>query len=178
MTQIAPEIVHYAVTTILDSIDQDPGRLQEDCEAEKAAATMMYQECVPQNATESVLAMRAVIAHHTSTACFRRAMLPEMPMVLQTRLIAQGIALSRLSSAPVKALRAEPGRIDPMQSGAPARPAAPAKASVQFNPMQSGDKLAPQPAPVAAERPVTDPKPAMRAIMAATGRGGRKYAGR
>ncbi len=176
----APEIIHFAIATIFDAVDQDPNRLKADRDAEKACAAIMYQECLPQNATESALATRAVIAHHVSTACFRRAMIPDMPLTLQTKLIAQGIALSRLSSQLMKALRAEPGKINPMQSGAPARPASPAKAPGQFNPMQSGDKPAPQPAPAApqaaAERPVTDPKEAMQAIMAATGRGGRKFA--
>ena len=167
MPQIAPEIVHYAISTIFESPGQDPNRLKEDLTAEKAAAATMFQEYLPQNATELALAMRAVIAHHTSGACVRRAMIPEMPLVLQTRLIAQGIALSRLSSQLMKAFRAEPGKIlEPM----PGR--APAKAAVQVNPMQSGEAPTPERPTAAAERPVMDPQQALRAILAATGRGG------
>jgi len=174
MTQIAPEIVHYALTAVFDSLDRDPSRPKEDRDAEKTAAAMMDQECLPQNATEPALAMRAVIAHHASADCFRRANFAEIPLAQQSRLIARGTALSRLSLALGKALRAEPGRIDSRQSSGPATPAT---APAQVNPEQSGDVPTPRPAPVAGQaRTVTDPQQAMRTIMTATGRGGRKYA--
>jgi hypothetical protein len=158
-SEIAPDILRYGVTAILATLDRNPDCPAEDGAAEQAAARQMFGECGLRNATESALAVRAIIAHHASAACFRRAVLPTVPLALQIRLVAQGAALSRLSLRLIKALRrgsAAEGRACPVA----------AANSVQFNSMRSGDKPAP-------ERPVMNPKQAMQAIMAATGRGGR-----
>jgi hypothetical protein len=63
----------------------------------------MFEALDPQTGSEAALVARAVIAHHAAAECFRPAVLPEVSLALQSRLIAQAAAVSRLSSQLVMA---------------------------------------------------------------------------
>jgi hypothetical protein len=144
----------------------------------------MLDELEPQTANEAALASRAVIAHHASAACFSRAVLPDMPPALQSQLIGKAMALSRLSSQLIKALRQ--GR-QPALAEAGFDPMAMLAAFGEFNPMQSGE-APPQKAPAQprTSRPAAPANPAatvaarpdllMQAIMSGAGFAGGKFA--
>jgi hypothetical protein len=100
MTQspLNPEIAHYTRNSVRAALNQDRARPAEDRKAEEVTALTMLDELAPQTAIEAALASRAVIAHHGSAECFRRAVQPDITPALQSRLISKAMALSRLSS--------------------------------------------------------------------------------
>ena len=78
----------------------------------------MFEALDPQTGSEAALVARAVIAHHAAAECFRPAVLPEVSLALQSRLIAQAAAVSRLSSQLVMALQLRALRDALIEAGA------------------------------------------------------------
>jgi hypothetical protein len=179
MTQsiLNPDIARYTRNSVRAALNQDPARHSEDRAAEEHAALAMLDELGPQTATEAALASRAVIAHHASAECFRRAVQPDITPALQSRLISNAMALSRLSSQLTKALAQT-------QAEAFAMPGGDALAMLsQFNPMQSGEPAPSKPRSGANGSPVNPaaalaarPDLPMQAIIAGAGFPGGTFA--
>ena len=92
----------------------------------------MFEALDPQTGSEAALVARAVIAHHAAAECFRPAVLPEVSLALQSRLIAQAAAVSRLSSQLVMALQLRALRDALIEAGA-------SDARAQHHAAQRGD---------------------------------------
>ena len=155
MTQsiLNPDIARYTRNSVRAALNQDPARPSEDRAAEEHAALAMLDELGPQTATEAALASRAVIAHHASAECFRRAVQPDITPALQSRLISNAMALSRLSSQLTKALAQT-------QAEAFAMPGGDVLAAFgKFNPIQAGEHAS-NPAGEPRCRPGRPPGPA------------------
>ena len=174
MTQsiLNPDIARYTRNSVRAALNQDPARPSEDRAAEEHAALAMLDELGPQTATEAALASRAVIAHHASAECFRRAVQPEITPALQSRLISKAMALSRLSSQLTKALAQTQAEAEAF-----AMPGSDVLAAFgKFNPMQSGEP-APSKSRSGAKAPPMNPAAAlaarpdllMQAIMSGAG---------
>jgi hypothetical protein len=127
---VIPRSARTAVLSILSANPKrDPGELKE----EQDAAVAMLVSLDPRDDVQVALAIRAVITHHLSVECFRKATRPGTDPGDMGGWLTKGMALSRLSlqltnqlgrtrAASQAAAAADP--VAPRPAAAPAAPAA------------------------------------------------------
>ena len=176
----------FALNSILAALTLDPTRDVEDLKNEREAAAAMLGELKPLDAIQAAYAARAVIAHHASMECFRRAAMADATDAVRSRMFACGMALCRQSSQMTKALEqrkkgaARPGTsADPIEAilaSTPAHAAAREVPAGQPQPSASASRpaagpQAPMPAepascePVAKDPVTNEPRPAVAAAV-------------
>ena len=72
----------FALNSILAALTLDPTRDVEDLKNEREAAAAMLGELKPLDAIQAAYAARAVIAHHASMECFRRAAMADATAIV------------------------------------------------------------------------------------------------
>ena len=107
----------YALAAALPSPEQEPDGLKH---RRRAAAIIALRSFDAREPVEAMLATHAVLAHHFTMECYRRAARSSQTTNLNTRLLGSAAMLSRIMSSTLQTL--EQRQEEPTRSGSPGAP--------------------------------------------------------
>ena len=88
--------IDETLATIFAAQRVDPARTPAQHQSQREAAAAFIAALQPRDPVEAAYAGRAVAAHYGSMECFRRAMLPDVPVDAGIRWLGKAVALSRM----------------------------------------------------------------------------------